>query len=184
MKSISVLQRFPNRQAILQVYAIIAFLISAWTIVAFLWKLSAWLLVLNLGEIFTVFSYAMVVNLIESLTVLMVLLVLCALLPPPVFRDDFIVRGSILASGIIGSLMAFLRLHRDLGMEGGLKLLIGPIVVWLLTAILLGSLSKPQRLHFLRSAIFWTSDRMTVFLYVLVPLYIALFSYILFRNIS
>jgi hypothetical protein len=184
LKSISVLQRFPNRQAILQVYAIIAFLISAWTIIAFLWKLSAWLLVLNLGEIFTIFSYAMVVNLLESLTVLMVLLVLCALLPPPVFRDDFIVRGSILAFGIIGSLMAFLRLHSEFGMDIGRKLLIGPIVVWVLTAILLGLLPRLHGLGFLRSAIFWISDRMTVFLYVLVPLYIALFSYILFRNIS
>jgi hypothetical protein len=77
LKSISVVQRFPNRQAILQVYAVISFLISAWTIIAFLWKLSAWLLILNLGEIFTIFSYAMVVNLLESLAVL-----LCALTTP------------------------------------------------------------------------------------------------------
>ena len=184
MKSISVFQRFPNRQAILQVYAVIAFLISAWTIIAFLWKLSAWLLILNLGEIFTIFSYAMVVNLIETLMVLMILLILCALLPSRLFRDDFVVRGSLLAFGIIGSLMVFLRLHREFGMESGLKLLIGPLAVWLLTAILLGFLPKLQRLRFLHSAIFWISDRMTVFLYVLVPLYIALFSYILFRNIS
>ncbi len=177
-------QRFPNRQAVLQVYAVIAFLISAWTITAFLWKLSAWLLILNLGEIFTIFSYAMVVNLLESLTVLMLLLILCALLPPPVFRDDFIVRGSILALGIIGSLMAFLRLHREFGMESGLKLLIGPIVVWLLTAILLGFLPRFQKLRFLRSAIFWITDRMTVFLYVLIPLYAALFGYIVFRTIT
>ena len=178
------LQRFPNRQAVLPVYALIAFLISAWTITAFLWKLSAWLLILNLGEIFTIFSYAMVVNLLESLTVFIVLLVVCALLPPPVFRDDFIVRGSILALGIIGSLMAFLRLHREFGMESGLKLFIGPIVVWLLTAILLAFLPRLEMLRFLRSAILWIADRMTVFLYVLVPLYIALFGYVVFRTIT
>jgi hypothetical protein len=182
LKSISVVQRFPNRQAILQVYAVISFLISAWTIIAFLWKLSAWLLILNLGEIFTIFSYAMVVNLLESLAVLLVLLVVCALLPPPVFRDDFIVRGSVLALGIIGSLMAFIRLHREFGMESGLKLFIGPIVVWVLTAILLGFLPRLQWMRYLHSAILWISDRMTVFLYVLVPLYVALFSYILFRT--
>jgi hypothetical protein len=184
LKSISIFQRFPNRQAVLPVYAVIAFLISAWTITAFLWKLSAWLLILNLGEIFTIFSYAMVVNLLESLTVLTILLVACALLPAPVFRDDFIVRGSILAVGIIGSLMAFLRLHREFGMESGLKLLIGPIVVWSLTAILLGFLPRLRMLRFLRSAIFWISDRMTVFLYVLVPLHVVLFGYIVFRTIT
>jgi hypothetical protein len=126
----------------------------------------------------------MVVNLFESLTVLMFLLLVCALLPPPVFRDDFIVRGSILALGIIGSLMTFLWLHREFGMESGLKLFIGPLVMWLLTALLLGFLPRLQRLRFLRSAIFWLSDRMTVFLYVLVPIYIALFSYVLFRTIT
>ena len=126
----------------------------------------------------------MVVNLLESLTVLMFLLVVCALLPPAVFRDDFIVRGSILAFGIIGSMMAFLRLHREFGMESGLKLFIGPIVVWLLTALLLGLLPRLQKLRFLRSAIVWISDRMTVFLYVLVPLYVALFGYIVLRTIS
>jgi hypothetical protein len=183
LKSISVLQRFPNRQAILQVYAVIAFLFSAWTIISFLWKLSAWLLILNLGEIFTIFSYAMVVNLLESLTVLMFLLVTCVLLPFHILRDDFVVRGSLLALGIIGSLMAFIRLHREFGMESGLKLLIGPIVVWVLTAILLAFMPRLHGLRFLHSAIFWISDRMIVFLYVLVPLYIGLFSYILFRTI-
>src|ERR1044071_7111021 len=124
----------------------------------------------------------MVVNLLETVTVLTILLIICALLPSHLFRDDFVVRGSILVFGILGSLMAFLGLHREFGMESGLKLLIGPIVMWFLTAILLGCLPRFQKLRFLHSAIFWISDRMTVFLYVLVPLYIALFSYILFRN--
>ena len=75
------LNRLPKSQAILQVYAVIAVMLSAWTITSFLWKLSAWLLVLNLGEILTVFSYAMVTNLIESLIVLFSLLLICILLP-------------------------------------------------------------------------------------------------------
>src|SRR5690242_176211 len=109
------LKRLPNRQAILQVYAVIAVMLSGWTITAFLWKLSAWLLILNISEIITVFSYSLVVNLIESLTVLLLLLVACVLMSPSVLRDNFEVRGTILAAGLIGSLIAFVRLHMEFG---------------------------------------------------------------------
>ena len=178
------LKRLPSSQATLQVYAVIAVMLSGWTITAFLWKLSAWLLILNLGEIFTVFSYSMVANLVESLTVLLFLLAVCVLLPPSIFRDDFAVRGNILAVGLVGSLMAFVRFHMQFGIESGVKLLIGPLVVLLVTAILLVSPSKLRIVLFLHSAILWASDRMVVFLYVLVPLYVVLFAYVVLRNMT
>jgi hypothetical protein len=175
------LKRLPEFHAILQVYAVIAVLLSTWTIVAFLWKLSAWLLILNLGEIFTVFSYAMLINLVESLMVLFILLVLSALLPPRSLRDQFVVRGTILALGFVGSLMAFVRFHMQFGIESGARLLFGPIAVILLTALLLGFSSK---IRFIASVTAWISDRLTVFLFILVPLFILLSAYIIFRNIA
>jgi hypothetical protein len=175
------LKRLPEFHAILQVYAVIAVLLSAWTIVAFLWKLSAWLLILNLGEIFTVFSYAMLINLVESLIVLLILLLLSALLSPRILRDQFVVRGTILALGFVGSLMAFVRFHREFGIESGARLLFGPIAVILLTALLLGFSSK---IRFIGSVTAWISDRLTVFLIILVPLFLLLSAYIIFRNIA
>jgi hypothetical protein len=183
LKQIRILDRLPNRQAILQVYAVVAVMFSAWTMTAFLWKLSAWLLILNVGEIFTVFSYSMVANLLESLTVLLLLLIVCALLPASLLRDDFVVRGTIVATGLVGSLMAFVKLHMQFGMESGMKLLIGPLVVLLLTAILLAFPPKFRLVRFLRAAIQWISDRMLVFLYILIPLFVALLAYVIFRNI-
>ncbi len=168
-------------QSILQVYAVIAVMFSAWTITAFLWKLSAWLLLLNLGEIFTIFSYAMLVNLLESLLVLLLILMVCVLVPQSNLRDDFAVRGTILAAGMVGSLMAFVRMHMQFGMGGGLGLFLGPLTVLLLTILLL---VLAPRFRFLHSAIAWISDRLTVFLYILVPLFAALSAYIVFRNIS
>jgi hypothetical protein len=184
LKSIPILGRLPNRQAILQVYAVIAVMFSAWTITAFLWKLSAWLLILNIGEIFTVFAYSMVANLVESLTVLLLLLLICALLPASMLRDDFVVRGIIVAIGLIGSLMAFVKLHMEFGIESGNKLLIGPLAVLALTAILLAFPPKFRLFRFLHSAIRWISDRMLVFLYILVPLFVALLAYVIFRSIA
>lgn len=176
-----VLQRLPNSRAILPVYAVIAVMLSAWTITAFLWKLSAWLLILNIGEIFTIFSYSMVVNLLESLIVLALVLVVCALLPSAILRDDFVVRGTILSMGLVGSMMAFVRFHMQFGMESGVRLFIGPLAVLLLTALLL--VFSPK-LRFLHSAVLWISDRLMVFLYILLPLFVVLSAYVIFRNIT
>jgi len=175
------INRLPNLQAILQVYAVIAVMLSAWTITAFLWKLSAWLLILNLGEIFTVFSYVIVTNLVESLIVLFLLLLACVLLPPQILRDDFVVRGGILSIGFIAALMVFVKIEMQFGLESRTLLLIGPLAILLLNAVLLSFSSK---IRFLHSGILWISDRLVVFLYILVPLFAFLFAYVLLRNIT
>ena len=178
------LKRLPNSQAVLQVYAVIAVMLTGWTITAFLWKLSAWLLILNIGEIFTVFSYSMVANLIESLIVLLLLLAICVISPTPFFRDHFVVRGTILAAGLIGSLIAFVRFHMEFGIGSGLKLFIPPLVVLLLTVILLGLSPQLHVVRFLHSAVRWISDRMIVFLYILIPLFVTLLVYVIFRTLA
>jgi hypothetical protein len=177
------LQRLPKSQAVFQVYAVIAVMLSGWTIIAFLWKLPAWLLILNIGEIFTVFSYSMVANLIESLIVLLVLLIICAVVPASFLRDNFEVRGTILSMGLIGSLMAFVKFDMEFGIGSGLKLLLAPFAVLLLTAILLGLSPKFPVVRFLHSGIRWGSDRMIVFLYILIPLFVIVSVFVIFRNI-
>jgi hypothetical protein len=174
------LKRFPRFQELVPVYAVIFVMLSGWTIVAFLWKLPAWILMLTTREIFTIFSYSMFTNLLESLTVLLILLIACALLPSHFLHDDFIVRGTILAVGLIGSVMLFLGSYIQLGIEKPQNLLIGPTITLLLTVFLLVFSAKfPQ----IRSAALWISDRLIVFLLVLVPLSLALSSYVILRMI-
>ena len=175
------LKRLPKPQAMLQVYAVIAFMFSAWTIVAFSWKLRTWLLTLNIGEIFTLFSYAMFTNLLESMIVLLLFLAVSALLPPHFLRDDFIVRGTILSVGLLGSLMVYLNLNRTYGLENTSTLLAGPIVVLLIMIFLLAFSSK---FRWLRSAAIWISDRLIVFLFILLPLFVVLSIYVIARNIA
>lgn len=174
-------KRLPEFQSILQVYAVMAVMFAGWTITAFLWKLSAWLLLLNVGEILTVFSYAMAADFLESLLLLFILLTACALFPSRMLREDFVVRGTILSLGLIGALMAFVGTHMQFGIESGLRLLIAPLAVLLLTAFLLQRSAKDKRL---RSMAMWLSDRVTVFLYILVPLFVALSLYVVFRNVA
>ncbi len=174
------LKRLPESQAVLQVYAVIAVMFSGWTIYSFLHKLPSWLLTLNAGEIFTVFSYAMVINLIESLIILLLLLVVCIVLPARLLRDHFAIRGTILSLGSIGSLMVVLLLLNKFGIGGSDRFWMGFLAVILLTTFLLAFSSK---IPFLQSAILWLSDRLTVFLFILIPLFVILFAYVIFRNI-
>lgn len=174
-------KRLPEFQSILQVYAVIAVMFAGWTITAFLWKLSAWLLLLNLGEIAAIFSYAMAANFLESLLLLFLLLAACALLPTRILRDDFVVRGTILSTGLIGSLMVFVGSHMQFGIESGLRLFLAPLGVLLLMSILLHySSTFPP----VRSTAMWLSDRVVVFLFVLVPLFVIVAVYVIYRNVA
>jgi hypothetical protein len=175
------LNRLPKPQAIVQVYAVIAFMLSAWTITAFVWKLSTWMLFLNLGEIFTIFSYAMLTNLLEGLLVLLIFLVIGALLPPRFLRDDFIVRGTILSVGLIGALMAYMGVYMKLGLENKVQILAGPLVV---LALMIWLLTFSAKFHWLRAAAAWLSDHLTIFLFILLPLYLILSGYVIIRNLS
>jgi len=172
-------KRLPDIQSIVQVYAVIAVMFAGWTITAFLWKLAAWLLLLNLGEILTLLSYGMAANFLESLVILLILLGLCALLPARVLRDDFIVRGTVLSVGLIGSVMAFVSSEMRFGIDSGPLLLIAPIAVLLLMAFLLHS----STYHRLRFAALWLSDHVVVFLFILIPIFAVAFLYVIYRNI-
>jgi len=174
-------RRLPEPQSILQVYAVIAVMFAGWTITSFLWKLSAWLLLLNLGELFTIFSYAMAANFFESLVILLLLLTLSALLPARFLRDDFVVRGTILSVGLIGSLMAFVGSEMRFGIGSGLFLLSAPFVILTLMAFLL---YRSSAYPWLRSLAVWLSDRFVVFLFVLLPLFAVAAVYVILRNVA
>lgn len=173
-------KRLPEFESIVQVYAVIAVLFAGWTITAFLWKLSAWFLLLNVGEILTIFAYAMAANFIESLILLSMLLAACILLPANLLRDDFLVRGTILSIGLIATLMAFVGSEMQFGVESGFLLLIAPLLVLSLMAFLLQRASQFQRV---RSLAIWFSDRVVVFLLILVPLFAVASAYVIFRNV-
>ena len=154
---------------------------TGWTITAFLWKLSAWLLLLNLGEIIALFSYAMAANFLESMVILLLLLGLCALLPARFLRDDFIVRGTIFAVGLLVALMTFVGSLMRFGIDSGLLLLIAPLAVLLLMSFFLHRSSKYPRL---RSSAMWVSDHLVVFLFILIPLFAVASVYVIYRNIA
>ena len=138
-----------------------------WTMVVFLWKLPGWLFFLNIGEIAGILAYQFTTNLLESFVILLLLLISSMIFPPRTFKDVFVVRGSVAALVLIGSMMLFLNRYVSVGPKFGEYL-----PVWMLGSLLLAIVLSVVSTHFriLKDSISWLSDRMIVFLFVLLPL--------------
>ena len=135
------------------------------------------MLLLSLGEIAVVFSYAMAANFLESLIILLFILAVSALLPPHLLRHDFVMRGSVLATGLIAALMSFVGGHMLFGVQGGSALYLAPFLVLGASAAFLAVGAR------WRAAFLALSDRLTVFLLILVPLFVISSLYLIIRNL-
>jgi hypothetical protein len=174
------LRRLPKLQDILPVFAVISTIFFGWSIFVFLQKLPSWLYYLNVGEILTILAYTFTNDLLESLLWLGVLLLLTALLPASLIRDRFAERGSSVGLICLGSLVFFIKLHAERGAS-----LMRYGVLWLVVTLLLAGLLVylSSRYRMLSDAILSFTDRLTVFLFLFVPLGILSSLVVLLRNL-
>ncbi len=176
-----ILQRFPNLSAILPVFAVIGVPIFGWTITSWLWKLPSWLNFLTIGEITAILSYALMTAFIEGVLLCALLLLLCLILPTTSFRDQFVVRGTWLAIGLTLSIFGY-------GIWRGMTRFtyaemsliawsIGSLVIVAVLTFLSG------KIRFMRLTAEWISDRLTVFLYILISLAVLSLAVVFVRNV-
>lgn len=162
-------KRFPAKKEILQVYAMAVFCLYAWTLVLDLWRLPSWRFFLTPWEIFSNFAYGFALNLLESLLLLGGLLLLAFLLPAKCLRDDFVARGALCALCPLLSIALHLAACQDSSLR---ETFIRSLPLWwggtaVLTALAVWLLPKISRV---RAAILDLADRLTVFLYLFLPL--------------
>ncbi len=174
------LKRFPPSKSIIPVFAVIVFMIYAWTIVHFLWALPSLFYYLNLGEILAVLSYRILVDLVESLAMIGVLLVASFVLPPRILRDAFIARGVAASAILIGSVMLFWDRFTAVGLS-----LANYAPLWLVVTLgaTLGLSFLAAKVRFLSAGLEFLSDRFIVFLYILMPLTALALVDVLVRNL-
>lgn len=170
--------RFPSLQDNLRVYAVIATLLSGWTVLWLFWQLPSWLYFLTVAEILPLFAYALAANFLESVLVLIGLNLLGMLLPRAWFRDGFVARSFWLVSPGLGYLMFFAsRLGKEqeypADMLRWMPLVTAACVVF---SLLVGRLAP------LRSVTERLADRLTIFLYLLVPLSVISLLVVILRN--
>jgi hypothetical protein len=171
--------RLPAFQDVLAVYGLIVLLIYGWTIYWYLWKLPSWLYFLSLPEILFVYTYAAVLNFIETLIVIALPLALCLALPVAWMRDRFVSRSVILVIVLLAALINYVNLMTSL-----LRIPPGLAFPTLLAAVVTAFLMfVAGRVGFIRKAIEEIASRSVIFVYIFLPLTALSFLVVLARNI-
>ncbi|MFZ5909492.1 MAG: hypothetical protein ACOYYU_05705 [Chloroflexota bacterium] len=163
------LARLPDRQGILHVYATAVFMVYGWTLYTSFWKVPSWLFYLTLGEVLSIYSYAFVINFLESLLLVFPLLLLGVVLPARWWNHHFTPYGMAWVVCIAGS--AMLRLYNLREPSMWEDFLHGQWLWWGLTVLLAIALSFfLSRIGWLRKGIEGLADRLVIFLYIYLPL--------------
>jgi hypothetical protein len=165
------LKRIPPFIDIVSVYAVIASMLFAWSIILFIWYLPSWLYFMDFSDLIGVFCYVMASSFFESIAFLLFLLFLSILLPLKFFRDEFVPRGTSIAICMIGLIM--LNAYH-ISIPRFLETLV-------LAAVVVSFLST--KIPLVRQALMWLSDRLIIFLYILIPLSFLSVLIIVARNI-
>jgi hypothetical protein len=174
-----IFDRLPKASQIAPVYAVIVFIIYSWTTLWFFWKLPSWLSNLSIGEIFGVFAYVMATNLLESLSVLLIPVLLSLLLPKKWFYDAFAIRGTAL---VLLLLAYAIFLTNQIRHEDGYpkSLLVWSIFVIFAIAFLVYVFGK---IPIVCKILEFLSDRSVIFLYLSIPISVISLVVVIFRNL-
>lgn len=171
--------RLPHRNEIISVLGVSVFVCHSWSIRSFLNDLPSLLLYFRSSEIAVIFAYMMAVALLESLLITAGLALAAAFLPSSWLKDGFAYKGLIFV--LIGSIAAIL-LQKNLRYEfpSTQMLVLHSIVPLTLIAgfIVLSQVWSP-----LRRLLLDIQDRLSIMLYVYVPLGLISFIVVVFRNL-
>jgi hypothetical protein len=177
---LSITEKIPKLQDIAPVYAVIVMMIYPWTLTRYFWKLSSWILFASVGDLATFFAYMLVVNLLESILILFVPLVMSIILPKKWFYDRFKTRSVALVLFGLGFLIYLNKnLHADAPFPLALVRWIPIALVAILVLVFL-----VDQVDFLRQALEEVANRLTVFLYISIPISAIALLVVLIRNIT
>jgi hypothetical protein len=164
-------RRLPARREILPVFAVIVFFVFSWSLYRFIYWMPSWLYYLSLGDVMWLGWYVLSYCLVESLVMLGLLLLLCLLLPGWVLREQFVPLGASVAG--LSSVAAFL-MQRKMGLLLRVEtevLILAPLVVLAVLLLFIFIFAwLLRKLPILGSLLSALAERMTVFLYIYVPL--------------
>ncbi len=175
----NIVKKIPRLEQIIPVYAVIIVMTYTWSLILFFWRLPSWINFSTLGEIAVIFSYMVVVNLVESILVLLLLVVLSMILPPKWFYDRFVTKGSSLVLLGLGCLMHF---------NGNLlDDILFPLVmlkkVLIVIAVIFALVFLIDRISLFNKFLEELANRMVVFLYIWLPISALSLLTVLIRNI-
>ncbi len=175
----NIVNKIPKLEEIAPVYAVIVVMVYPWTLLRFFWKVPSWILFAPVGDLAAIFAYMVVVNLLESILVLLAPLVMSVILPRKWFYDRFESRSVSLVLFGLGYLI-YLTQHLSEDVAFPLTLVrwtpVVPLVILVLVFLV-------DRISFLRKVLVELAVRLTVFLYISIPVSVISFVVVLLRNI-
>lgn len=176
--------RLPSRQEALAVFSVIVFIVFSWALYRTFWWIPSWLEYLSLWGVLTIIAYVLAFALFESLTVMGLMVLLSLLFPRKIFKDQFIVQGSVLSAAL--GLGAFL-LQRNVGVIYKMELeqiflypaliLVGIVFMVYFLSLLFRKIPALTRLTLA------VAERMTIFTYLYVPMGLIGTAVVIARNL-
>jgi hypothetical protein len=163
--------KLPARQEALVVFSVIVFIVFSWTLYRVFWWVPSWLEYLSIWNILIIVAYVLAFALFESLAVMGLIVILGLLFPKQTFKDQFIVQGSAISAAL--GVIAFL-VQRKVSLIYKLELwqtLAYPTLILIGVVILVPMLSYIfKRFNLLSRLALAAAERMTIFVYLYVPL--------------
>jgi len=180
-------KELPPKSEIAPIFATIVFPIYSWTIYRLLWNLPSWLKDLfSIWDMLILIAYGLAFALIESLTILGFVLFLRVVLPEKYFKDKFVAQGTamlwvffistIVAQYTIASFIFNWR-PKEFAVYSTLLLAACILLIAVLPRVLIHRFTK------LESFFASLADRMTIFLFIYLPLGVLSLIVVILRNI-
>lgn len=171
--------RLPSRNEIIAVFSVAVFACHSWTMLGFFNKLSSFLLYFTVGEILSIFAYMMSVALLESIAVTILLVLLSVILPPGWLREGFAYKGFVIIAIATAASILFQKLLPD-DYPSTLMLAVSAVVpIVLIVALIAVGQAFPR----LRSLLLDIQDRISIMLYIYVPIGIISLMVVFIRNL-
>ena len=175
--------RLPDGRNVTGLYAVIVCLVYSWTLFTSFYKLPAWMFYLNLGEIASIYAYAFLFDLVESILLLLVVLFFeFTLFLFFKNREEFQTRAVIMTFALLCSMA--MRLARFKGYEemGGF---VNGEPAWWAFAIAISMLCSVlvSKSPLLRRIVGGFTERAVVFLYIYLPLSFLSVVVVIWRNL-
>ena len=174
-----VASRFPSLKQVAPVYSVIVVAIYGFSIIRFFWRVPSLINYSTVGQVGVIFSYMVVVNLIESLMIMCAPIALSMMLPGKWFFEQFVAKGVLLVSMVLGY-FGYISSHINTEEDFPYPLFKWAPLVFVVILVLVFLLA---RIKFLTKILEWVAEQLEVFLLLSLPISVIALVVVLIRNI-
>ena len=180
MRNLNILKRFPAQKDFVPVLAVGVTILFSWAIISSAQDvITNWSLYFNVVDILSLYAYILVSALIESCILISALLIISLILPPKLFLDRFLLRGTILTVTFLGSIMY---LYSQTLTSGILERITTWFWFFMITTLIF--LVLGESIQVIARFFELIADRCMIFLYIYLPASLISIFILILRNMA